>query len=119
MIMAKKGRHNTLMHQPSHPSCRAAVLQFKVPGAKNGGTDKGPDGNRIDSIPIANGCIKAGAHCDMLLYDAEDHAGFTKMVDGQYDAFIVRINPGQLSQGTPAGTILCHAPKAHTHYTHT
>ena len=64
---------------------------------------QGPDGNRVDSIPIANGCIKAGAHCDMLLYDANDHAGFVATT-AAYDALIVRINPGQLSQGTPEGT---------------
>ena len=50
-------------------------MQFKVPGAKNGGST-GPDGNRIDSIPIANGVIKAGGACDLILYDFEDHEGF-------------------------------------------
>jgi len=96
-------RFNTLMTQPTKPSCNIAVVQFKVPGAKNGGTDKGPDGNRIDSIPIANGCIKAGGATDLLLYDATDHETFSKTVL-EYDAYIVRINPGQLSQGTPEGT---------------
>merc|ERR550514_344715 len=107
MIAKKKAslvRYNTLMPQPASPKCKVAVVQFKVPGAKNGGSDKGPDGNRIDSIPIANGCIKAGCACDMLLYDADDHEGFKGKIDGKYDAFIVRINPGQLSQGTPQGT---------------
>ena len=75
----------------------------QVPGAKNGGSDKGPDGNRIDSIPIANGVIKAGGACDLILYDAYDHASFVKNT-AKYDALIVRINPGQLSQGTPDGT---------------
>ncbi|KAH8059879.1 hypothetical protein JL720_13688 [Aureococcus anophagefferens] len=70
---------------------------FKVPGHPNGGSDKGPDGNRIDSIPIANGVIKAGGACDMLLYDYTDHAGFEATIE-KYDALIVRINPGQLSQ---------------------
>ena len=79
------------------------MLQFKVPGAKNGGTDKGPDGNRVDSIPIANGVIAAGGACELILYDANDHDGFVTTTAG-YDALIVRINPGQLSQGTPAGT---------------
>ena len=99
-------RHNELMDQPVAPTCKIAVVQFKVKkeGVKNGGTDKGPDGNRIDSIPIANGCIKNGAHTDMVLYDADDHDGFVSKYIGKYDAFIVRINPGQLSQGTPEGT---------------
>ena len=73
------------------------MVQFSVPGAKNGGSDKGPDGNRVDSIPIANGVIKAGAACDLLKYDYTKHAEFVKAVQ-KYDALIVRINPGQLSQ---------------------
>merc|ERR1719199_407010 len=96
---ASKVRYNTLMDQPANPSFALAVVQFKVAGHPNGGTDKGPDGNRIDSIPVANGCIKAGASCDMLLYDANDHEAFVSTIK-KYDALIVRINPGQLSQGT-------------------
>ena len=82
---------------PADATFKLCVVQFKVPGAKNGGSDKGPDGNRIDSIPIANGVIKAGGACDMLLYDYTDHEGFEATIE-QYDALIVRINPGQLSQ---------------------
>merc|ERR1719218_422909 len=98
-----KVRYNVLMDQPANPLFNIAVVQFKVNTHPNGGTDKGPDGNRIDSIPIANGCIKAGAACDMLLYDANDHPAFVEKIQ-KYHALIVRINPGQLSQGTPDGT---------------
>ena len=66
----KPKRENTLMASPGDAKFKLAVVQFKVPGAKNGGSDKGPDGNRIDSIPIANSVINAGAACDLLLYDA-------------------------------------------------
>ena len=111
---AKKGkasgtRYNTLRPSPPDAVFKLAVVQFKVPGAKNGGSDKGPDGNRIDSIPIANGVIAAGGACDLLLYDssgataAENTAKFDAEAS-KYDALIVRINPGQLSQGTPEGT---------------
>jgi len=96
-------RYNTVMASPPDAKYKLVVVQFKVPGAKNGGSDKGPDGNRIDSIPIANGCIKAGGACEMILYDAEKHEDFVAAT-GKYDALIVRINPGQLSQGTPEGT---------------
>merc|ERR1719424_2585061 len=51
------GRYNTLRESPADAKFKLCVVQFKVPGAKNGGSDKGPDGNRIDSIPIANGVI--------------------------------------------------------------
>ncbi|EGB11532.1 hypothetical protein AURANDRAFT_21659, partial [Aureococcus anophagefferens] len=90
-------RYNTLLPSPAGAKYALAVVQFKVPGHPNGGSDKGPDGNRIDSIPIANGVIKAGGACDMLLYDYTDHAGFEATIE-KYDALIVRINPGQLSQ---------------------
>ncbi|KAH8095828.1 hypothetical protein JL720_3160 [Aureococcus anophagefferens] len=94
---ASKVRYNTLLPSPAGAKYSLAVVQFKVPGHPNGGSDKGPDGNRIDSIPIANGVIKAGGACDMLLYDYTDHAGFEATIE-KYDALIVRINPGQLSQ---------------------
>jgi len=80
-------------------------VQFKVSGHPNGGSDKGPDGNRVDSIPIANGCVKAGAFTEMFLFNADDaDASSAALTAGTFDAYIVRINPGQLSQGTPEGT---------------
>jgi hypothetical protein len=96
-------RYNTLLPSPEHAKYKLAVVEFNVPGAKNGGTDKGPDGNRIDSIPIANGVVKTGNACDVIKYSFDKHEEFTKQVQ-QYDALIVRINPGQLSQGTSPGT---------------
>merc|ERR1719440_267960 len=97
-------RYNTLRESPAGATFKLAVVQFKVPGAKNGGSDKGPDGNRVDSIPIANSVIAAGGACDLLLYDSSigDAAANTaafKAASAMYDALIVRINPGQLSEG--------------------
>ena len=65
---------------------------------------QGPDGNRVDSIPIANGVIAAGGACDLILYDCGEARRLRRDDGGKYDALIVRINPGQLSQGTPEGT---------------
>ena len=73
-------RFNTLRASPDGAKYTLCVVQFKVPGAKNGGSDKGPDGNRIDSIPIANSVIAAGAACELILYDATDHAGTRKFL---------------------------------------
>ena len=100
-------RYNTLRQSPPDAKYRLAVVQFKVPGAKNGGSDKGPDGNRIDSIPIANGVIAAGGACDLVLFDSTKNKTDVEeffALTSHYDALIVRINPGQLSQGTPDGT---------------
>ena len=105
-------RYNEKRENPEGATYKLAVVQFKVPGNtklpdgsedQRGGSDKGPDGNRIDSIPIANGVIHAGGACDLLLFNAEDFDGFVKAT-APYHALIVRINPGQLSQGTPDGT---------------
>jgi len=96
-------RYNTLLDSPPGATIKACVVEFNVPGAKNGGSDKGPNGHRIDSIPIANGIIKSGGGCDIVKYFDTKHAEFAKKIQG-YDALIVRINPGQLSQGTLPGT---------------
>merc|ERR1719502_713564 len=105
----KYARYNTLRPSPAGAKYKLAVVQFVVPGAKNGGSDKGPDGNRVDSIPIANSVIEAGGACDLVLFDSEKNGGKTGIdefaaLTAKYDALIVRINPGQLSQGTPEGT---------------
>ena len=104
---AGKTRYNTLRESPADAEFKLCVVQFKVPGAKNGGSDKGPDGNRVDSIPIANGVIAACGACDLVLYDSTKNVSDTKQFESltaKYDALIVRINPGQLSQGTSEGT---------------
>jgi len=96
-------RYNTLLSSPPNATIKCCVVEFNVPGAKNGGTDKGPNGHRIDSIPIANGIIKSGGACEIVKYFDTKHAEFAKAIE-KYDALIVRINPGQLSQGTLPGT---------------
>jgi len=103
MAESKEARYNTLLPSPKDAKIKACVVEFNVPGAKNGGSDKGPNGHRIDSIPIANGIIKAGGSCEILKYFDTKHADFAKAI-AKYDALIVRINPGQLSQGTLPGT---------------
>ena len=83
---------------------KLALLEYFIPGHSSGcgGFDKGKNGHRVDSIPIANSVIKAGGACDLLLYDSsgataeENTANFDKAAS-KYDALIVRINPGQLA----------------------
>jgi len=105
--LSMEKRYNTLRPSPEGAKYKLCVVQFKVPGAKNGGSDKGPDGNRVDSIPIANGVIRAGGACDLILFDSDknkDDVAEFETLTAAYDALIVRINPGQLSQGTADGT---------------
>jgi len=100
----KRGpRHNTKLPNPADAKYKLAVIEFVIPGAKNGGSDKGPDGHRVDSIPIANSIIKAGGSCDLIRYEFDKHDAFAAEVEA-FDAVLVRINPGQLSQGTLPGT---------------
>merc|ERR1711998_312424 len=82
---------------------KVAVVEFFVPGAANGGSDKGTNGHRIDSIPIANGVVKTGNACKIIRYEHDKHEEFAEKI-ADLDALIVRINPGQLSQGTTPGT---------------
>ena len=60
-------------------------------------------GVRYDAVPIANGVIAAGAACDLVQYDPSAPEEMEAKLEA-YDAFIVRINPGHLSNpGTPPG----------------
>ena len=96
-------RFNELQASPAGAKYALAVLEFNVAGHPNGGSDTGPNGHRIDSIPIANGVIAAGGACEIVKYSDDKHEEFAEKIL-KYDALIVRINPGQLSQGTLPGT---------------
>merc|ERR1719324_1815044 len=96
-------RYNELRPSPEGAEFKLCVVEFNVPGAKNGGSDKGPNGHRIDSIPIANSVIEAGGACEIIKYSFDKHEEFAAAT-ADFDALIVRINPGQLSQGTTPGT---------------
>ena len=98
-----KKRYNELRPSPTGANFKLAVVEFSVKGATNGGSDKGPNGHRIDSIPIANSVIAAGGACEIIKYFDDKHDDFVSKVKDK-DALIVRINPGQLSQGTIEGT---------------
>ena len=74
---------------------KIAVIGFVAPDTRFN-MDKDKNGVRYDSTPIANGIIRAGAKADILNYDPERHDEFaTAAFD--YDGFLVRIAPGQLS----------------------
>ena len=38
--------------------------------------DKSQNGHRFDTIPLANGIIKAGAQCDVIKFDPEEFDNF-------------------------------------------
>eukprot|EP00217_Crustomastix_stigmatica_P006512 CAMPEP_0183789832 /NCGR_PEP_ID=MMETSP0803_2-20130417/659_1 /TAXON_ID=195967 /ORGANISM="Crustomastix stigmata, Strain CCMP3273" /LENGTH=455 /DNA_ID=CAMNT_0026034013 /DNA_START=53 /DNA_END=1420 /DNA_ORIENTATION=+ len=111
MLMAPKKKPFTpqveLLPQPKNPKCKLVHVGFTSPEGDPCGapynTDKNKHGVRYDAVGIANGCIEAGASCVLFQYDAKKPEEAQKYLD-QFDGFIVRVNPGQLSNpGCPAG----------------
>jgi len=67
-----------------------------VSSQPGGGSDKLLNGNRFDSIPIANGMINNGVSCQILNYDFRSHDEFFRVLEA-FDGIIVRCNPGQIT----------------------
>eukprot|EP00966_Prymnesium_polylepis_P188566 4369571-Prymnesium_polylepis.1 len=87
-----------LLPQPAtYYRYKLALIEYNIPGHASGvgGYDKGKNGHRVDSIPIANGVIKAGSMCFPIKYLPEKHDKFAEICKC-FDGLIVRINPGQL-----------------------
>ena len=82
-------RYNELRDSPASPKYKLCVVEFNVPGAKNGGSDKGPNGHRIDSIPIANSVIAAGGACKIIKYSHDKHDEFVSAT-AEFDARALR-----------------------------
>lgn len=64
-----------------------------------GGSDKGTDGHRKDTIPMIE-CIKAkGWKADVIYYTDKDSAALCAKLKDSVDAVISRINPGNIPGG--------------------
>ncbi|GMH33803.1 hypothetical protein BSKO_01637 [Bryopsis sp. KO-2023] len=82
------GKCTQLLPQPEKPVGSAVVLECK------GGSDKGPDGHRRDTIPICNSLIKKGWAAKPLFYtDATHDKVFEEM--SKLNGFLCRVNPGK------------------------
>merc|ERR1719428_1387990 len=84
-----------LLPQPANPIYKTAVAQIYIRSAKYGGSDKSSNGHRYDTIPFANGMINAGMSCQLIHYVHDEHDKFFEVV-ANFDALIVRCNPGQI-----------------------
>jgi len=84
-----------LMAQPAAPKKRTVLVQIYIDEHEFGGTDKSCNGHRYDSIPFANGMIKAGLSCHLIHYVHAYHDLFFKVLE-KFDAIKVRCNPGQI-----------------------
>ena len=59
-----------------------------------GGSDKGADGHRRDTIPICNGLIRQGYAAQALFYSDTQYDQVQSICE-KVDGIIVRINPGK------------------------
>ena len=84
-----------LIAQPIAPTYRTCVVQIYVRSQPFGGSDKSSNGHRYDTIPFANGMINAGMSCQLIHYVHEEHDTFFEVMKN-FDAIIVRCNPGQI-----------------------
>ncbi|CAE7939028.1 unnamed protein product [Symbiodinium sp. KB8] len=90
-----------LLPQPRKPRFKTALTgiyvrsQPQLGRAGGGGTDKSFNGHRYDSMAFANGIIQAGMSCQLINYVHQEHDKFFDVVKN-FDAIIVRCNPGQI-----------------------
>ena len=89
-------RSNVVLPQPARPRYRLAHIGFASPGGPARNKDKDRHGHRYDSVGICNGVIHAGASCVRFEYDPSDPDRMLEELRA-FDGYIVRINPGQLS----------------------
>jgi hypothetical protein len=85
-----------LLPQPASPKYRTALVEIYVRGQDFGGSDKSANGHRYDSIPFMNGMINSNISCQPIHYLHEDHDKIFEVLK-QFDAIIVRCNPGQIN----------------------
>ena len=64
-----------------------------------GGSDKGSDGHRRDTMPIIEELKKKGWGAEVIFFDDEKREEITDHVKETSDAYISRINPGNLPNG--------------------
>jgi len=92
-----KAKHDdNLQPDPADAKFRVALVGCYVDSHPMGGSDKVTSGHRFDSIGIANGLKKAGLAVQILFYNHEEHDRFFEVAK-QFDAIVMRINPGQIT----------------------
>jgi len=64
-----------------------------------GGTDKGPDGHRRDTMPMVEALRALGWAAEPIFYRDEDRHTLFERVSATADAYVSRINPGTIPGG--------------------
>merc|ERR1711972_785001 len=71
-------------------------VEHYVDSHPSGGSDKVSSGHRFDTVGIANGLKHAGIAVQIIFYNVDEHDRFFQVVS-QFDAVVMRINPGQIT----------------------
>ena len=71
------------------------IVVFEV----EGGSDKFIDGHRRDTMPIVNAIKDAGWHAEVVYYRPEWAEALFDYVSSKFDAYISRVNPGNIPGG--------------------
>jgi hypothetical protein len=71
------------------------VIFFEAPG----GTDKGPDGHRKDTLPMVDALKAKGWNAEIVFYTDEESDKIYDRVLATADAYVSRINPGNIPGG--------------------
>lgn len=72
-----------------------AIVVFEV----EGGSDKYFDGHRKDTMPIVEAIRAAGWHAEVVYFRPEWHEDIFTYVSENFDAYISRVNPGNILGG--------------------
>jgi hypothetical protein len=78
------------------PALKRKVVIFEV----QGGADKGPDGHRKDTVPIADALRRRGWDAEVLFYSDSERRALTARCLATADAFLMRVNPGAYADFT-------------------
>jgi len=92
-----KAKHDdNLQPDPADAKYRVALVGSWVDSHPSGGSDKVTSGHRFDTIGIANGLKNSGVAVQIIFYNIPEHDRFFEVV-AQFDAIVMRINPGQIT----------------------
>lgn len=72
-----------------------AIVVFEV----EGGSDKGADGHRKDTMPIVNAIKAQGWNSEVIYYHPDNADEIFENVSNNFDAYISRVNPGNIPGG--------------------
>lgn len=65
-----------------------------------GGSDKGPDGYRADTLPMVNALLLRGQDAEVIFFELEKREEIFEYIKANGVAYVSRINPGNLAHET-------------------